>query len=287
MMTVTFPITAPDELRIRSDGAGDTILIKDNGGDQICVETPGQFPREQCFIASGITRIRVFGNGGDDNVSYQLTSSLRSGVQREVRASLGDGDDTFRASLHRTIMLGRDLLLVGSDLTAGSRLSIVASGNDGRDTISVDAAHDVDIAATASLLVDIHGNHGDNDNVQFNYRGEMDGRIFLTAAGGEGNDRVAAQLTFDAGSTGKLAGISSGGTGTLTQPARVLGNDGDERGRFNGLTTEFDRGLTFIVRNNGAAEVFAQIDGGDGRDESRRTPNVPTPLNVERDITVT
>jgi hypothetical protein len=158
----------------------------------------------------------------------------------------------------------------------GSSLKVVATGDDGADVVRVFADHDVDVASSASLLVDIHGNDDSFDFVTFNYRGELDGNLYLFAGGGSGADTVSANLTFDAGSSGHLAGTSSKGVGSLSQPARVRGHSGDDH-------------LTFIVRDNGAAHVFARIEGGDGGgdgfDQGTRTANV-TPLGIDVDNVV-
>jgi hypothetical protein len=153
---------------------------------------------------------------------------------------------------------------------------VVATGDDGADQVRVYADADVDVASHASLLVDIHGNDGDSDRVSFYYRGGLVGDLFLFAGGGSGNDTVVANLTLDPGSIGHVAGTSSKGVPSLTNPARVRGHGGDDN-------------LTFVTHNNGTAHVFARMEGGDGGgdgfDRGTRTTNV-TPIGIDVDEVV-
>lgn len=239
-------------LTITGDGDADHIRVRDNGtanGISIRLNDDADWTD----LASNITRININSHGGADDISYRLMDDLRAGVSRKLVANLGSGNDTFNAYLH-------DLDGVGSDLRLNSNLKIVVNGDNGADTIRAFADHDVDVRSGASLLIDFSGNDG-NDTMYVAYRGELDGNLFLYAGGNDGRDTIVADLTFDAGSTGHLAGTSDEGVGSLDVAARVKGGEGADD-------------LTFVVHDNGFTQVFARIIGNGGHDHGTRTANV-------------
>lgn len=159
---------------------------------------------------------------------------------------MGGNHDNFTANLY-DVNTG-----VGSDLLEGSEFNLRVRGGAGDDTIRVNANRDVDIRAAARFYATLGGDDN-RDVIDFYYRGELDGTLEFVASGDAGNDTVRAWLILDAGSMGTV--------GQPLRPARIRG------GRDNDA-------LTFLVQDNGHAEIFAQIMGDGGRDVFSFTNNV-------------
>lgn len=251
-------------LTITGDGAADRVFTRDDGtANGIDILVNGE--TSWTSIASPIRVIRVNTNGGADFVQYRLVDDLRSSVVRQVFVDLGSGDDRFEASL-------ADGAGIGSDLLAGSQLSLVAEAGDGLDYMGASAGSDVDVHQTASLLIDYRGGD-DPDSIHVTYRGELDGYLYLYLGGQHSHDWITAYFTFDGGSTGYLRGTSSQGVGSYGAAARVDGSSGHDT-------------LTFVVRDLGGAHVFARIDGDDGYDRGTRTVNVVSEDLEQDDVIV-
>jgi hypothetical protein len=138
-------------LQILGDDTANVIGIKDSGklgAGSIVVQADGQF-----YVSQGnVTRIVVYGYGGDDTVDYWLQSDLTS--NRTVQVDLGAGNDAFTAHLD------------GQNFAAGTDFLVQALGGGGKDTLRMDAVG-VNIGA-AYFTVDFEGGHG-KDGVLFNY----------------------------------------------------------------------------------------------------------------------
>jgi hypothetical protein len=239
--TVFISMSAPDTLVIVGDNGNDSVLLRDNGAGFI----NGYASGFGAFSVSGIRTIRIATNGGNDLVGYALAGNLLAGQQRSVSVDLGSscwwgGCDQFVGYLFNPFTG------VGSDLLAGSSLTITVLGGDGMDVISVNASRDTDVAAGARLSVNLAGGSGD-DILRTRWSGENDGGVSLRADGGSGWDLVRGRLTEASGSTGQLSGVVAGGNGWD------------------------DLGLFLVTAN---PTVDGRLDGGDGCDVAVVTPNV-------------
>lgn len=152
LMSVSITEFPDGTLQIVGDDTANVISISDTGKSlpgSVTVEADGQI----YFSQGPITRISVFGNGGNDSVEYTLSSDLT--VNRTVSVDLGAGNDSFTATLD------------GQNLGSGTDYVIQALGGGGKDTMRLDATG-VNIADHAHLLVDFEGGKG-KDGVMFNY----------------------------------------------------------------------------------------------------------------------
>src|SRR4051794_39325115 len=89
-------------LLIRGDSRANDIVIQDNGQDSagnITVILDGV----STTSVGSITRIVVKSGNRDDTVSYQTTGDF-SAISRDVQVWLGNGSDTFMASLGGNVL---------------------------------------------------------------------------------------------------------------------------------------------------------------------------------------
>jgi hypothetical protein len=243
---VLVALPAPDTLVLIGDNGNDSVLLRDNGAGVIVGYATGA----GAFTFSGIKNIRVATNGGNDLVAYALAGNLLAGQVRSLSVDLGPspwwgGYDQFVANLYNPFTG------VGSDLLAGSSLTITVLGGDGSDLIAVNGFVDTDVAAGAKLSVNLAGGSGD-DTIRTSWYGENDGEVSLYADGGSGCDFVRGRLWEQFGSTGRLSGVVQGGDG------------------WDNL------GLVLLTLN---PPVAGLLDGGSGCDVAFATPNV-TVVNV-------
>ncbi|HKB01731.1 MAG TPA: hypothetical protein VKD90_05905 [Gemmataceae bacterium] len=230
----------PDTVVITGNDKPDTVIIRDNGIGGVSGMATGW----GAFSFSGIKHIKVATNGGGDRVAYNLIRDLQPEQMRSVQVDLGSSPrgvaDQFVANLYNPATG------VGSDLKAGSSLSINVAGGDGRDVIFVNAFKDTDVAPGAKLNLGLFGQAGD-DIIMVHYWGENDGSVSVVADGGAGRDLERVRLHESPGSTGQLAGV-------------VRGSDGND-----------NLGLFMLTAN---VPSQALLDGGAGTDTPFATPNV-------------
>jgi hypothetical protein len=194
----------PDTLVVTGDGAADAVVLNDNGAGTITGWATGA----GAFAFNGIKNIQVNTEGGNDRVVYNLVRNMLPNQQRVVTVGLGNtGNDSFTANLFNPATG------VGSDLLAGSSLIIGVQAGAGDDHLTINAQHDVDVAAGARLKMILMGQDG-NDVIRGYYHGENDGSVSIRDFdGGAGADIVRGLLQEDVGSTGVNAGIVHGGDG--------------------------------------------------------------------------
>ncbi len=246
----------------RYDTATITTYAVNDSADNITITDPGTGPvtvRADSLsvpLELNVHTIRLFTNGGNDTVRYDLTTTtgfLSRSLRLEV--DLGDGNDTFAADLH------------GTNIQSASTLDFKVLGGWGSDNLTVNAAgtdtNHVNIRPGSTLRMElIGGNDFDpfdgGDTINVNYTGNMDGNLILKAAGGQGNDAITALVTLTGGSAGHVKGDGSGA-------ARVEGGQGADV-------------LDFRVRDHsgGSADVSAEVDAGLDWDTdiARHTTNV-------------
>jgi hypothetical protein len=155
--TVSEPILLPDgTLQIQGDDTDNVILISDTGKSPASVTVQGD--GQIWFIDGVVTRIQVFTFGGNDTVTYSLSSDLAS--NRTVTVDLGSGNDSFTANLS-------DPQPLNQTLGDGTDLVIQAIGGGGKDRLTLNAV-DITVGNTTHLTVDFQGGRG-HDGVTFNY----------------------------------------------------------------------------------------------------------------------
>jgi hypothetical protein len=180
-------------LTITGDNNANTVVLDDNGAGAITVTCDGAVSGP----FANIQFINVSTGSGNDAVFYNLNDNLLTGQVRVLSVALGQGNDFFRAR-SKEINATTD-----ADLNANSRLTINASGQQGRDTFLFDFSKDFDINAGAVFQVLVNGNK-DRDVVAVDLLGQLDGNFTLTANGNEDRDKLAATVGLEVGSTGSL-----------------------------------------------------------------------------------
>ncbi len=229
----------------------------------------------------GISRIVVRSMNGDDFVDFRLTGALTQAL--ELQIDLGDGNDTanldftagIAAPLKTTLYGGAgaddvseafgdasakisartrlgsgddSLLALFSGTLSGSNFMFDANGNSGDDIMLFDGS-DLNIASGTTLDLRLYEGAGAGE-ISVDYQGQLDGTLRLIANGGFGNDRIDANLTTTAGSTGKLKALVHGWSGNDELTLQVVNSSGS------------------------SALVSALFDGGSGQDGYFATANV-------------
>ena len=210
------PSPKPQPLLIRADlGAGN---------DQ------ASFDFREGLSNSRVTLV-VHGRSGDDAMHLQVGDMHRGKLT--MGALMGIGNDSFAAALT-------------GDWTHKSKVALAVIGMAGDDYLRVDA--NASLGSRASLGVSLFGDDG-TDAVLMNYNGQNNGLIGVYLGGGEGNDTVGGEWSFESGSTGSayLGAFGDGGDDTL---GLLVGGDEDLSGKS------------------------FQLHGGDGFDRGLATPNV-------------
>jgi hypothetical protein len=138
-------------LQITGDANANTITITDNGtADGVTVVGDGQ---TFTFTGQQIDAITVDAGGGDDVVTYNLTSTLAS--SRNIDVHLGAGNDAFTANMN------------GQGLAPSISLDISTYGEGGKDALTLNAQN-FNTDANSILNIDYVGGPGKN-SVNFNY----------------------------------------------------------------------------------------------------------------------
>jgi hypothetical protein len=268
--TVSFnPVTAT--LTVTGTNKRDSVVITDDGtnntgavvvtGDGSTLFTSGP--------TAGVNQVHtVIVNtlgGKKDSVVYNLTGNMVAN-NRSITATLGNGkNDKFEADVNGSLVnsflllqatggSGGDTLLgtMTGSLNGASFLGFIYKGGTGKDNINIDATNSVAIGPLSQMTVEVDGG-SQADNIAVGYEGQMQGALFLSAAGSNGNDHVGATVTFDGVSNGLLFGPVSPNSGKAA--AQVTGGGGKDH-----LSFEVD--LSGTLKPASAAE----IDGGAGQD---------------------
>lgn len=222
----TVAINGGNELKIVGDAAADTINITDQGNGQVDVSGAA------VGSADNVKLIKVDMGDGQDVVNYTLAAALTNSETINIKLGSGAGD-TANLDLSAGIN-GADLRVgvqgtSGDDtiaatigaVSAGAHVGIFFNGRDGSDTLSVNAAGNID--ADSSLRVQLFGAKGE-DTINTTFTGQILGRLSVASDGGRDSDTLLTEITADAGSTGKLRAFSRGGPGTDTVTLNVTDN---------------------------------------------------------------
>jgi hypothetical protein len=140
--------------------------------------------------------IDVEGGSGRDWVSGSLGTIQDSTLT--VISRLGSGESVFNYYLK-------------GDILGHAQARFLSEGGTGNATVGLHAS-DVAVAQGALLEADLRGATGHN-LVAFDYGGQIDGRLYLRGYGGPGVDRMALDVTADAGSTGAIDALFRGDAG--------------------------------------------------------------------------
>jgi hypothetical protein len=279
-------------LTFTGTNAADAVALDDDGAGTIAFTATGA--GSSSF--RGVKQIVLNLKGGNDTVAYNLSGNLITA--RTINADLGAGNDSFVANFAGRDLLGDMNLSVkggaGNDhvemnligfVASGTTLNATVNGNDGKDQVlasmagavrgraefdvggnrgadafTLNAMADVDVATGGVLDVASR-----STMLNLDYRGELDGKLLLDAAGDNGKDALSANLVLDAGSTGSV--------GSSDHPATIDGKRGND---VLGFT---------VVNNSSSAKVNATLSGGGGTDTGTHTSNVTT-SSIETDQAV-
>ena len=301
-------------LTFTGDAGSDTVRVVDTGlagGGQLLYQiNSGAWQT----VGGEVWRVALNMGGGTDTVIYNLGRSFSAtgangvgtvvngkvpGLYREIEANLGDGNDTFTATVHGNVVgpngmrvlanrqQGNDTITgtLNGDVRGGAHMGFSFHGGDvaevgapsqvGVDFINVFMTADVDVDANSVLWANVSGGGG-NDNVQLTYQGELDGHLSFNLEGQGDSDWVRANIVLDAGSTGFMGGgnygrsILNGGDGDgdsldylITDRAAAIG--GISADAFGGAGNDTLTGGTVGVRLYGEAGNDT-LTGGAGAD---------------------
>jgi Ca2+-binding RTX toxin-like protein len=215
-----------------------------------------------------VWRVALNLGGGNDTVDYNIGRSFDAirpgglgtvvngkvaGLYREIEANLGDGDDTFNATVHGNVVgpngmrilangqRGNDRITatLNGDVRGSASMGFSFQGGDidqggdpsrvGVDFITVNLSNDVDVDSSSLIWINMWGGGG-NDNQQIHYQGELDGKLLLHSEGGAGDDWLVADLALDAGSQGSVGDPDAPNTfqGNWNRVAQLFGQQGND-----------------------------------------------------------
>jgi hypothetical protein len=296
---VTFTVNGP-LLTITGNNADDVITLNDDGAGNLTLSATGVAGTQ---TVNGINQININTKKGNDFVTYNLNGTLTHPLS--ISADLKEGRDNFiykggnfdvAAALNLSLNGGAgdkdNLSLQVGKIKANQSVTATVNGNAGNGDISFMTILG-GLERGASCRASFDGGVGKNDQVSFSLGGDLDrdsllsvsstsasaasvsyrgalktgSKLLLDCSGGGEQDRLTADVTINADSTGGSVG-DTGATAAL-------------RGKGDKDT------LTFKVRDNssGRVGVFALADGGLGKDKCTRTGNV-TPSSCETDFVV-
>src|SRR5262245_54799758 len=136
-------------LTITGDSKGNVVEITDDG-TALTIVCDGETIPDTADVTGVVLNLR----NGNDEVTYTLTGDLATDTARSIEANLGNGKDTFTGTLNGAVAEGTSLDLTvngqnGKDeisITFGGTLagdlSVLASGGNGKDSVSVDLTAD-------------------------------------------------------------------------------------------------------------------------------------------------
>jgi hypothetical protein len=221
-------------LTITGSQKADVIEIEDDG-TELTITCDGEPVEHSGEATEVVLNLRA----GNDTVTYTLTGELAALAARVIEVNLGNGHDTFEGTLE-------------AGLAAGASLELTVLGQNGKDTLGVSADAPANIAADAEVAVVLSGGNG-KDTVDAAFGGLLEGDFSLSASGGNGKDAIAADLTFDAGSTGGV-------------DAEVLGGNGKDDLTFLVTDSSGDDGDPGTEDDSTLDDLIAVLDGGHGKD---------------------
>src|SRR5262245_56214638 len=226
-------VTTSGETVVIDLGPGNNaVAIVDNGTGQegnltVTVDGKSQVPA----VAASAIQIRT--GGGNDSVNYRLAGAMR-GTAMNIKTNLGNGNNRFRA-------------IIAADLLGSASLEFRTNGGGGADLIQMNAWANVDFAATSSLDFIVAG-HGSPDRISTTYRGKLDGFLFQSLSGNEGDDELFSLVVLDQGSRG-------------TNVTNQFGGPQDDN-------------LGIVLGQPADRPIGGLIDGGSGVNSSIQSPGI-------------
>jgi hypothetical protein len=177
LFTVTIGMPAPDTLTFTGDADDDVIIIKDNGSFTVGGQVSGTAGTLIPFgPVSGIHRVLIATDGGDDRVYYTVAGDMFLGGLHGVSASLGTGNDVF------AYYAGNDIDVGFNDIAV-----VLAGGGDQDDTLAYFHRGEID----GQVYVGLAGGNG-SDRVSIDEKTDAgsQGKFFARARGDAGRDNV-------------------------------------------------------------------------------------------------
>jgi hypothetical protein len=189
-------VTASGGTVVIDGGSGrDAIAIVDNGTGQVGNLTVTVNGKTQVPPVAA-DAVQITAGGGNDVVSYRLAGPM-TGTAMRITTKLGPGHNRFRAT-------------IAADLQAGADLTFDTRGGADADLIQLSALAGVDIARGAGLTFDARGNGGP-DRIGTTYSGRIDGALFESLHGNQGDDTLFSVVAPDRGSRGTFVANQFGG----------------------------------------------------------------------------
>jgi hypothetical protein len=174
-------------LTITGDSRANVIDIVDDG-TTLTVTCDGE---EVPLSGDAVTEVALSLGSGNDEVSLTLNGQLAG--TRTFDVSLGNGHDTFSATLGEGAVDPNTNEPTPSSLADGAVLDITVRGMNGHDSLSFDAAA-TEVGTGATLSVVLGGGNG-KDTLDYSYGGILLGDLTLSASGGNGKDEVSGEAT--------------------------------------------------------------------------------------------
>lgn len=270
-----------------STGRDNIVVILDNGTSStgnirvMFTDNSGQWSNLD-FVTSqrsiwDVKFTTIYVRDASTIVTYQMSGPMQQGVYRQIDGQFAGGTNAFvanvgglerNAGLHISVDGGvdTDTLQAGlyGRLSEGSDLGISFNGGAAWDEISVDAGgtdRNFIIDAGALFWTNLSGNYyGHNEDaafggvepgndVIFNYRGQMNGRIQYSLQGSIGQDYLSAHMSFFSGSRGSVGARS-------VSAAELLGGAGNDHLDFR----------VWGAKTGGVTIYNPFADGGTGTD---------------------
>ncbi len=263
----------------------DQILLRDGGHGNVTATIVDAQGHKSSFSASGVQRIVINAQGGDDRINYALTASLTAAEQIVINAGSGDnqinldfskgisapslglqiqggtGDDTLSATfgsiLNTNLSFKGDLgsgfghatVLLAGDVKGNAKVTIALLAGAGFDGMSIQERGNIGAAAQVSLKAQ---GGSQSSTVHIDYTGKLDGKLTIEALGSLNADWLESTINLTPGSTGYLTVHENGGRG--------------------------DDLLVLLVHDKGSQLKLrdALADGGSGTSYSIHTGNVHT-----------
>ena len=188
-------------LIVTGTSAADTVEITDEGDGTVTAVLNGESVTEE-----NVRAVAVYTGAGDDTIDYTVTGDQTRRLRVAVYAGAGDDAVTLDAG----------------DVTG--RFAFAAFGASGDDTLAATVGG---VAAGGVAAVTLNGGRG-NDTVSADAAGEIDGYLAVTLTGSFGTDTVEGTIDAAAGSTGRVAALVSGGLGNDTLALNVTGDGAED-----------------------------------------------------------
>lgn len=231
----TIAVQSGNELRITGDSDADTINIVDQGNGHIDVSDGSG---TLLGSADGVKVVKLDAKQGQDIVNYTLANTLTN--TERVVLNLGNKADQATVDLTAGIRganlqlevnggKGADAIAVSLGSLKSAKAHVVLDGGEGADTITVTGTG-TNVGAGSLLSVVVSGDAG-KDVLTTNISGRIQGTLAVETDGNKGADVLVANISADVGSTGVVRTASSGNKAVDNVTLNAVDNSLDDDGQ--------------------------------------------------------